>query len=181
MPLKEWVTQDTSHMASEQLKKKEEGKKSRHSYTLREKMGRAAPTAEQDSKQLLQIRNISLPFPKITPCITSQPFRRKAGLYLTHLPPRDRTNHSSLHSWKQTSSPASPKSKTKTKKSLLWQTFWRIYHLQAKHCSPVLTPPWAMATNYTVTFPRKSSLLNKDGCPQDRYPIFLSAPWSHLL
>lgn len=66
---------------------------------------------------------------KVMPCTRFQPFRRKAGLYHTHLPLIGRTslsNHSNwvqrknhLHPQKQSSSPRSLENQTKTKKSLL--------------------------------------------------------------
>lgn len=110
-PLKERVTQDTSHMAPEQLHTQTENEVS--STNRRARLQRAPP----DQKYQLTIPQNYIMYHLF------QPFRRKARLYLMHLPPTDRTNSSNLHPRKQTSSPMSRKSQTKTKKSLLWQTF----------------------------------------------------------
>lgn len=85
-------------------------------------------------------------------------------------------NH--LHPQKQSSSPSSLQNQTKTKKKpAVANSSWSTYHHLTKLYSPacshsVLPAHWSMHTIHSATSFRRVSPPNKDGLPQERYPIF---------
>lgn len=134
--------------------------------------------------QLLQTKSISLPFLKESYPMCQVSAIQERSRSVSHTSPTTLSNHSSWLQRKNTCThknnphlPAASKTKPKPWKACCGKLFLKDPPSPGQTLLPACSHPvppahWSMHTIYSATFFRKVSLPNKDGSPQERYPIF---------